>query len=69
MASTIKLLLRQRLALARITNYDRKLDSKLKPYLQSYIYDRKTFIVQARGLVITKLRHDKLMIIIKGGVA
>ncbi len=32
-------------------NYGHKLHSKLKRNLRSYIYDRKTFIVQATGVI------------------
>jgi hypothetical protein len=38
-----------------IINYDRKLCSKLNHNLQSQIYDRKTFMVQATGANPKKL--------------
>jgi hypothetical protein len=57
-ASTIKLRLLLRIALARIVNYDCSLCSKLKRNFQSQICDHKPFIVQATGQRIADLKRE-----------
>ncbi len=55
-------------ALVRIINYDHKLCSKLKCNLQSSIYNRKTFIVQATGHNDVKIIVVTLKSIVTGAV-